>query len=473
MAMHGVGQEMRTTEARTHPPHARTTTPVARPHSFREEHGFTLVEVLAACAVISIGVAATLRIFGASGRTVLRSERTEVAVQRAQGELDEMRTIPYAQLALTTLPNASSDPKDPGSRVVGTTLRIRTDLTEDFVMTVPDGQTPAVDPAPKDFSVGLRGATITGHIYRYVTWRNENCPFALCDGTQNTKRLTVAVVLDTESTGERRAPLWFSTVVADPNAAPPGAQAPPGGGPGSGDPVTAASFFLFDTPCGQSSRQTPSANHATHDTASVGASAADDSTCENPNATKQPDLMGAPAPPGDDTTPLYKYSNDLSGGYDGGLTMLHRGSTCASSYASTDASNDQAVSKWSMHDWSTQAFSQAFTMRGLITVSLFTTVVGGVQAAGRMCATVIDRQTTSGVPTDRVLGTGIYDLSSWPTDVRRLTFSFNLSQEETVPAGHRLVLALQLRGESGADVSILYDHPLFPSLLEVATTTPL
>jgi len=432
-----------------------------------------MIEVLVACAVISIGVASTLKIFGASGRTVVRSERTEVAVERAQAELDKMSTIPYDRLALTMLPSSSSDPKDPGTRVEGTSLRIRPDLTEGFVLTVPDGSTAAVDPTPKDFTVGLNGAAITGHVYRYVTWRNENCPFALCDGTQNTKRLTVAISLDAESTGERRSPLWFSTVVADPNAAPPGAQAPPGGGPGSGDPVTAESFFLFDTPCGQSSRQQPSADHSTHDTASVGGSAADDSTCENPDSTKQPDLMGAPAPPGDDTTPVYKYSTDLSGGYDGGLTMLHRGTSCASSYSSTDASNDQAVSKWTVHAWSTQAFNQPFTLRGLVTASLFTTVVGGVQAGGRVCATVIDRQTTSGVPTDRVLGTGIYDLSSWPTDVRRLTFSFNLSQEETVPAGDRLVLALQLRGESGADISILYDHPLFPSLLEVATTTPL
>jgi len=34
-------------------------------------------------------------------------------------------------------------------------------------------------------------------------------------------------------------------------------------------------------------------------------------------------------------------------------------------------------------------------------------------------------------------------------------------------------MALQVRGESGADISLLYDHPLYPSLLEVATSTPL
>jgi prepilin-type N-terminal cleavage/methylation domain-containing protein len=434
--------------------------------SVRSEQGFTLVEVLAAVALISIGVASTLKIFGATGRTVLRSERTGVAVQRAQAELDRMRAIPYGQLALTALPSSSNDPKDPGSRVEDNSLRVRADLSESFVLTPAAGEVARVDPAPKDFSVGLAGATITGHVYRYLTWRDESCPFALCPGTDNTKRLTVAVTLDPDPSGLRRPPMWFSTVAVDPDAVPPGAQAPPGGGPSGGDPVTAQSFFLYDTPCGQATRQQPNASHATHDTASSGSS-----TCEQSDPAKQPDMMGGTAPPGDQTTPLYQYSNDLSGGYDGGLTMLHRGSTCAASYA--DASNVQGLSKWSIHAWSTATFAQQFVLRGLVTVSLFTTTVGGVPAAGRLCATLIDRQTTSGVPSDRVLGTGIYDLSSWPTDVRRLTFSFQLAQEETVPADHRLVMALHLRGESGADISVLYDHPLYPSLLEVATSTPL
>jgi prepilin-type N-terminal cleavage/methylation domain-containing protein len=462
---------MRTTDSRSSP-HV-TTTPVGRSLFIHGEHGFTMIEVLAACALISIGVAATLKIFGASGRSTLRSQRTEVAVQQAQAELDRLRTVPYAQLALTALPSPSSDPKDPGRRVEGTSLRIRPDLTETFVVTPSAGALAQVDPAPSDFAVGLGGATIIGHIYRYVTWRNESCPFALCDGTENTKRLTVAASLDPESTGERRMPLWFSTVVADPDAAPPGAQAPPGGGPGSGDPVTAESFFLYDTPCGQSSRQAPSSSHATHNTGSVGASAAEDSTCENPSSPMQPDLMGGTSPPGDRNTPLFQYSSDLSGGFDGGLTMMHRGTSCASSYAPADATNAQAVGKWAVHSWSTQPFAQPFTLGGLVTMSLFTTTVGAVPAAGRLCATLIDRQTADGVPTDRVLGTGIYDLSAWPTDVRRLTFSFRLAQEEIVPATHRLMLALHLRGESGADVSVLYDHPLYPSLLEVATSTPL
>jgi prepilin-type N-terminal cleavage/methylation domain-containing protein len=443
---------------------------------FRSERGFTLIEVLAAVALISIGVAATLKIFGAVGHSVLRSERTDVAVQQAQAELDRLRTLPYGELAMTATPSSSSDPYDPGSRVEGggASLRIRPDLAEPFVMTPADGETAMVDVTPKDFAVGLGGATITGHLYRYVTWRDENCPFALCPGTHNTKRITLAVTVDRDpSTNERRRPMWFSTIVVDPNSAPPGTLAPPGGGPSGGDPITAQSFFLYDTPCGQSARQQPTGAHATRDTASTGASAPDNSTCEQSDPSKQPDLMGETAPPGDSSTPLYRYSSDLTGGYNGGLTMLHRGSTCAASYPASDASNDAAVSKWSVHAWSSAAFAQPFVLGGLVTVSLFTTTVNSVPAAGRVCVTLIDRQTSAGVPIDRALGTDVYDLSTWPPDVRRISFSFRLAQQETVPAGDRLVMALQLRGESGADISVLYDHPLYPSLLEVATSTPL
>jgi type II secretory pathway pseudopilin PulG len=442
--------------------------------SFRSERGFMLVEILTAVALISIGVAATLKIFGAVGHSVVRSERTDVAVQQAQAELDRLQTLPYGELAMKGQPTTSSDVYDAGSRVEGASLRIRADLAEQFVMTPADGQVAAVDITPKDFAVGLSGATITGHIYSYVTWRDESCPYALCPGNENTKRLTVAVTLDRDpNSGERRRPIWFSTIVADPNTAPPGTLAPPGGGPSGGEPITAESFFLYDTPCGQGTRQQPGGDHATHDTASTGTSAEENATCEQPDATKQPDLMSETAAPGDNSTPLYKYSNDLTGGYDGGLTMLHRGSTCVASYPAADASNNAGVSKWSVHAWSTTKFSQPFTLGGLVTVSLFTTTVGGVPAGGRVCVTLIDRATTAGVPTDRVLGTGLYDLSNWPTDVRRISFSFRLAQQETVATDHRLVMALQVRGDSGADICLLYDHPLYPSLLEVSTSTPL
>jgi prepilin-type N-terminal cleavage/methylation domain-containing protein len=437
------------------------------------EHGFTVIEVVIAVALISIGVASTIRVFGASSRATVRSEQSEVGLQQAQAELDKLKTLPYGSLALTSQPASSSDPKDPGSKVEGAALRVRSDLIEPFVLTPGAGQAATVDPGPHPFSVGSQRTPITGRVYRFVTWRDEKCPNLLCDGGQNTKRLTVAVAVDPTGGSEARAPAWLSTVVVDPDAAPPGTQAPPGGGPGSGEPVTAQSFYLYDTPCGASQRQDQTGNHPTRDTASAGTSPSETSVCENPDPGRQPDLMAATSPPGDSATPLFAYSSDLEGDYPGGLAMRHAGTECRSSYPAAAAADPSAAGKWTVHAWSTGKLTQTFHLNGLATLSLFTVSLGGTSGPRKLCATLIDREVTSGMPTDRTLGSAVYDLSSWPVTIRRITFSFNLPQETDVLANHRLMLALQLRGESGGDVALIYDHPLYPSLLEVATSTPL
>ena len=178
------------------------------------------------------------------------------------------------------------------------------------------------------------------------------------------------------------------------------------------------------------------------------------------------------APPSSSTT-LYDYSADLSGGYPGGLALMRRGTTCRTSYSAADTSNPASNNKWNVHAWATNPFTSAFNLKGRVTLSIFTTTVGGVSGRGFLCATLIDRQIFSGLPSDRVLGTATYDVSNWPSDVRRLTFTFNLSQQETIASGHRLVLALNVRSESARTWRFLYDHSTYPSLLEVETTTPL
>jgi prepilin-type N-terminal cleavage/methylation domain-containing protein len=439
----------------------------------RRQEGFTLIEVLIAVTVMSVGVAATMRVFGAAGRTTVRAQQQEVAVHQAQAEADRLGALPYGELALTSAPLSSSDPMDPGYKVSGSNFAVRPDLSEALVLAPGPGATARVDPGPEDFAVGTGGATIVGAIHRYVTWRDESCPLQLCEGEQNTKRVIVAVTLIPLPGTAAGAPVWVSTIVVDPDTAPPGSQAPPGGGPGGGDPVTADSFYLYDTPCGQGTRQPQSGGHSTRDTASAGAAAADNSTCEHPEPDHQPDLMGGSAPPGDSNTPVYEYSADLAGDYLGGLAMVNAGTSCARSYPAANANDPEGPSKWSVHAWSTGAMPQIYQLDGQVTLSLFTSTLGGASGSGRLCATLMDRAVTGGVTTDRVLGSAVYDLASWPLSMRRVTFTFNLTQADAVPAGNRLVLALHLREESAHDVAFLYDHPLYPSLLEVATPTPL
>src|SRR5687768_1470383 len=124
----------------------------------RREEGFTLIEVLIAVTVMSVGVAATMRVFGAAGRTTVRAQQHQVAVQQAQAEADRLAALPYGELALTSTPSSSSDPKNPGYKVSGSTFAVRSDLSEALVLAPGPGATARVEPGPDDFAVGTGGA---------------------------------------------------------------------------------------------------------------------------------------------------------------------------------------------------------------------------------------------------------------------------------------------------------------------------
>jgi type II secretory pathway pseudopilin PulG len=444
----------------------------------RSEQGFTLIEALVATTLMVVGIAVTLGVFGASGRTTVAAQRTDVASEQAQGALDQLGTMAYGKLGLTSTPTTSTNPLNPNSRVSGTTLTITPSLSESFVLSSDSGQSAAaVDPTPTTFAVGTANGTVTGKIYRYVTWRDENCPAGICDGTHNTKRITVAVTIDAAGTFTARAPVWVSQIIPDPSALPPGTSTPPSSG-GGGSGVTAQDFYLYDTRCGNTARTAPGGAHVTHNTAASGSSASFYSTCENMSSYNgianglQPDLMGTTTPTGNSSTPLYVYSTDLAGTYDGGLAMKRQGTTCPTNYAFSDTTNVNAPNEWSLHAWATNTFSSTYTISGPATLSLFTQTFGGVSGRGLVCATLLDRTLSSGVPQDTTIGSTTYDNAGWPATVKRISFSFNVSSYD-IASGHRLVLVLGVRSESASDLVFVYDHPLYASFLEVATPTPL
>jgi prepilin-type N-terminal cleavage/methylation domain-containing protein len=434
----------------------------------RTERGFTLVELLVAVTLLSVGVAATIAVFGSASRASLTAQRGDVATQKAEAEIEEIAALKYGEIAMTAAPPSSTDPADPNSRVSGGRY-----MGEDLVLTPGSGFSAKVDPGPETFVVGVGGSSITGKIYRFVSWRDEgscaDTSNSICTSNHDTKHVVVAVTIDPSPTLPARGPVWASSVISDPNAIPPGSSAAPPATP----TVTAQSFYLFDTPCSELSRATPTASHPTHDTASLGTTADDDSTCEN-GASKQPDLMGPrlPTEPNDSVPPLYDYSSDLSGDRPGGLAMIHQGTSCATSYPAGGGTG--ALTKWNLHAWSTNPFDSTFHLSGEVTLSLYAATIGGASGRGSVCASLVDRQVDDQqIPHDQLLGSFVYTTSSWPSTPRRVTFTFNLSAAQDVAAGHDLVLVLQARGDSDNDLVLLYDHPLYPSLLEVATSTPL
>jgi hypothetical protein len=440
--------------------------------------------------LMSVGIAATLSVFGASGRTTNVAQENDVAGQQAQAAIDQLSTMAYSKVGLTSVPASSTNPKNPGFKVSGSTLQIKSGLTETFVLSTDSGQSQAaVDPTPQSYSVGVGGATVTGNVYRYVTWRDESCQTGVCDGSQNTKRITVAVTIDQTGTNPAVAPIWISEVLTDPSALPPGSKAP-GSSSSGGNPVTAEDFYLYDTNCAQTARVSPTASHATDNTAATAYSPnytlADFSLCSSTATTNQPDLMGTAAPSGSSSTTLYKYSSDLAGSYSGGLAMKRGVTACppvSSSYpylgwsiSGYDARDYQdatkAANKWSVHEWNSVAFATNLGINGQATVSLFTSTLGGVAGKGVVCAALYDRSFYNGYPLDRVLGSTTYTLNTWPATVKRLNFTFSLLDDTDVAAGHRLVLILAVKSDSTSDLNIVYDHPSYPSMVEIATDTP-
>jgi type II secretory pathway pseudopilin PulG len=444
---------------------------LARLHGADSERGFSLIEALVAATVTTVGIGTAMGVFGSSQRATVQSQRHEVAVQQAQAELDKLRLLSYDKIALTDWPGTSSDPNDPRSRVSGTNLQVKQDLQEALVVD-PQG---SVNPGPTAFAVG-DGAGVTGKIYRFVTWRDENCPSELCDGPENTKRITVAITLDPAGTVASRPPIWISSVAADPADGPPGSEGAPNANPGSGEPVTAQTFYLYDTPCSETERAEQTGDHATRNTAASAAQPADQSSCENPDPDKRPELMGVdppPQPPEGEPPPLYTFSSDLTGNYPGGLALQKRGSSCPTSYPAEDAEDPSQPNKWNVHAWASNPLPQEFTVSRRVAFSLYTGSVGGTSGNGTVCATLIDRETAGGQVEDNVIGSVTYSAGNWPASITDIVFSFDLAESVTVAADHRLVVVLSVRGESNADLYFVYDHPTYQSFVQVGTTTPL
>jgi prepilin-type N-terminal cleavage/methylation domain-containing protein len=464
---------------------------------FSSESGFTLIEMLVAMAVLLIGIVATFGVFASSKNATLVAQRHEVAVHQAQREMEKLRAYSYSELGLESMPSQSTDPTNPNYRVQsGNRFRSKTSpqLDEDLV------SGGLIKPGPESFTAGEMDAAVTGKVYRYITWRDENC--LTCTGSQNTKRLFIAVTIDAvpgrPGIGPRN-PVWLSSIAIDPDDGAPGG----GGGTPSGPATSAQSFYLYDKTCSDNDASNtysaPTGSSDTNDTAAPGTS------CENTVATKRPDLMGPALPNYSAPSSPWTFSTEFpnkppppneAATYPGGLLLPHTGASAScplnpASYSldtpSGGGDGDMSTpGKWQVHAWSTRKFTAAFSLSGTAFISIWTTSAGSGAGAGRFCATLVDRQVVGGVPNDITVGSTSRTYNPWPTTKtdptrscgtadfpcgRQLTFQFNLSASEA-RADARLVLLLSVLGTSDKDIVLLYDDPRYRSLLQVETTTP-
>lgn len=500
-----------------------------------EQDGLTLIEVLVASIILALAAMATFGVLAAATRNAQRAQATQVALDKAQEEIEKLHTIPYDELVLEKLPKRSTSSLDPGYRV---------NLNEEFALKRnPIGQYSklVIKGNPrwgggfltvgniKSGPIPFQEGSVSGDVYRYVVWRNDTqCPQSevgaedFCPGDQDYKQLIVAVKLHTpgSETGERNY-VEVQSQVSNPDAQAQrstreGEVGEGGtgeeteeekeerekeeeendetGGSGTGKAITAQQFFLSDTPCsasGTTSREEIVGDHLLHNT--LGTCASGLRTGSTKNGAPDALVLGSPPDPDpvDESNPLlYDYSSDSylepTPDTDKGTQILHDDSA-GCNYVPKSSVHPEAK----VHRWVTDPMPREFKMSGTVTLEFYSRTLNEASYPGTVCAFLFVRKETgsgeSTVATDTMLenketgklfwtyssqGTG-----SWPrTEWTKLRLKMNIAGEmpRKILKEERLGVALSVdAGTTPADaIPVMYDHPNYPTRLEVDTTTP-
>jgi hypothetical protein len=109
-----------------------------------------------------------------------------VAALHAQAEIERMRDLPYSELGTDPAEGwaSSTAPGDPANRLGGTTnvtFRAGESLTEDVVFHAENGK--GIDPYSSS-PVEVDGIPLDLNVYRFVSWRNEDCEVADLSGVK-------------------------------------------------------------------------------------------------------------------------------------------------------------------------------------------------------------------------------------------------------------------------------------------------
>ncbi len=458
------------------------------------EAGLTIIEVLVAAIVLTLGAAATFGVLGAATKNAQRAKATQVALDLAQEEMERLHSLPYSRLAVSSQPASSSQPLNPGYRVQGEEFALkRTPMGEYGRLDVNEQ---GVSPESEFFSGDTEHGGIRGTLYRYVVWRNDpTCPESECPGDQDFKQIVVAVKPNkaVSQPGESGY-VEVQSKATD----PPAEEEPPepGGGEGEpepdpGDDVTAQQFFLSDTPCaagGTTARMAITEDHLLHNT--LGTCANGPQTGGTHGAPDALLLNGAPDPdPLDELNPpLYDYSDDFylepTPDTDKGV-QIRRDDTSGCHYEPTGTTNPESQ----VHRWVTDPMPFEFEVGGTVTFEFYTRTLNDSLYTGALCIYLFERSESGSPPepTDspfhkKVAGTSywVYEPEGngyWPRNTwTRVRVTMELEEAPSfIAKDDRLGIALSVdRGNTQADaIPIMYDHPNYPTRLEVDSSTPL
>jgi Tfp pilus assembly protein PilV len=476
----------------------------------RHEGGFTIVEVLLALLVLTVGILGMFTAFTASQKLSLVSERHASMLDVAQKEIERLEGIAYSQIGLTSSPSRSTDPRNPdyyvqaGSpanfewdRTAGSSEQLDVDTTAGTVVPV------------QNWSEGQ----VSGQIYDFVTWTADPKCAPGCPSSQDYKRVTVAITM---AGSLQPNPVYESSVIADPSAAPAGGTVNGSSGNPLINPATTCTnssqqqvactsmidsgnpntYFLHDwAATNTGTPPLPSANNATHPT--VGTVSGGTCTPSNTSGCPVPDLMDS-NPPSTGTSgsqpPLYNYSTDQgTSGFPGGRLLqptCSSGTGCGTA-STSDCSNGKFTSSLvnvQSELWVTPPLTTTTTLTGDGGVSLSTQTLNGVPAVVSLCVEIYDVPPSNGSsgsladilawppvdlggaayvpPTDPSTG------SNWPTSANQVSFIFNFRGSNgavSIASGHRIGFRIWEKAESNTPIDAIYDNPLYPAQVQLNT----
>jgi prepilin-type N-terminal cleavage/methylation domain-containing protein len=200
------------------------------------EDGFTLIEVLVAVLLLTVGLLGLIGAFDSARKLDLLSERRTSMAHRAQLEIERLQAIPYGELAMASAPTHSTETTNPDFYVTGGGTEYQygaasteaeklvsagaTGSTGATGATGSTGVTGAIEPSPSgrncSQTVGAcewADGPVSGNVYDFVTWHAD--PTCL-KTVENYKRLTVAVTVKVPSGNHQPAAVRVSTLIANP-----------------------------------------------------------------------------------------------------------------------------------------------------------------------------------------------------------------------------------------------------------------
>jgi hypothetical protein len=387
-----------------------------------EQGGFSIVEGVIGALLLTVGALGTLQVFDAGTRNTYRAEESQSLNNRLQAELEQIKALPYGEVALTEAPVSSADSNDPRWRVSGTRYALDRDGSNLSQMVyngaeAPDGETVEggeVTPGPEPFTVG----DVSGQIHRFVAWTGDpGCPEC---GAGLVKRVVVAATIDEAPISFERRFQEIQTEIVDPDATLDDNPAP------YQDEIDAGtvSHFLTDTTCVESERHVLTSDHPAHNTRG---------RCEDGEQTGEirgaPDLMLG-EPPNEDNEPdpenlvQFDYATDSEpaegAGEDIGIAMpWPAGNSCVTESTLGVAQAREAVDgtlaletapgdldglldlpgsdpnkHLRVHTWvSPPVGGSGGALAGKGTLELRTKTINGAAHQGEICATLFVRRT--------------------------------------------------------------------------------